>query len=163
MYVPLHPLQHLASLNSLWTTVPLWSCEILLVTFWKRGRGRPRTEFTTASWSWNNRCPCQRHPCHAPGYAPSLWQSSGTTRSLPKPKASPRQNENCSASLPLLHLQAGSTALSQPRKPTCEDELGLRVGSSPFALAKSKKVRLEKQVLQKARGRLSYWKALSVF
>lgn len=149
-------LYNLYPLETLWITIPLWSCEMLSVTFWKWVRGRLVSESTEASWSWNTTADPASSTCVMP-------QVTETVRSFLKPEAPPWQKINCLASLPLLHLQADCTALPQSRKPFWEDGLSLRVGSSCFTPAKPKEVRLEKQVVQRARSRLSYWKALPLF
>lgn len=134
--------------------VKLWNAVIDLLE--KRVRGRLVSEFTEASWSWNTTAD------HASS-THVMPQVTETIRSFLKPEAPPWQKVNCLANLPLLHLQADCAALPQSWKPLCKDGLSLRMGSSCFAPAKPKEVRLEKQVVQRARSRLPCWKALPLF
>lgn len=149
-------LYNIYPLETLWVTIPLWGCEMLSVTFWKWMTGRLVSEFAEASWSWKT----TSDPASS---IRVMSQVTETIRSFLKPEAPPWQKANCLASVPLLHLLADCMALPQSWKHFCEDGMSLRVGSSCSAPAKPKEVRLDKQVIQRARSRLSYWKALPLF
>lgn len=128
---------------------------MLSVTFWKWVRGRLVSEFTEASWSWNNCWSCQQPPCHVPGYRNNPELPEARSTSLAESKLLGKHSSAAFASR--------LYSLPQSWKPFCEDGLSVRVGSSCFAPAKPKEARLEKQVEQRARTRLSYWKALPLF
>lgn len=110
---------------------------------------RGKLELKRTCWS------CQQHPCHVPGY--------GKNQELPEARSTSLAESN------LLGNPSSATLASRLHSfaPVLETFLWgwakSEVGSSCFAPAKPKEVRLEEQVVQTARSWLSYWKALPLF